>query len=96
MLPLRWTERAVDNLADIAEFISHTSAVYAESVVLRIDQRLALLQLHPLLGKHAPEGTDLEVRELVVDSYRIFYRVHADAIELLAIIHGRQHLPTDI
>ena len=95
MLPLRWTERAVDNLADIAEFISHTSAVYAESVVLRIDQRLALLQRHPQMGKPAPEGADLAVRELVVDSYRVFYRVHADAIELLAIVHGRQNLPVE-
>lgn len=42
MLPLRWTERAITDLEGIAEFVSRTSAVYAEGVVLRIDQRLQL------------------------------------------------------
>jgi plasmid stabilization system protein ParE len=49
-------------------------AADAENVVLRIDQRLALLQRHPQMGKPAPEGEDLGVRELVVDSYSNFYR----------------------
>jgi plasmid stabilization system protein ParE len=90
MLPLRWTERAVSNLAGIAEFISESSAVYAESVVLRIEQQLELLRRHPEMGKPASEAADLLVRELVIDSYRIFYRPHPDCIELLAIVHGRQ------
>ncbi len=93
MLPLRWTERAVTDLAGIAEFISRTSDIYAESVVAHIDYRLQLLCAHPLMGKHAPEGEDLDVRELVIEHHRVFYKVHADAIELLTIVHGRQQTP---
>lgn len=93
MLPLRWTERGVSDLAGIAEFISRTSAIYAEGVVTLIDYRLQLLRSHPLMGKHAPEAADLDVRELVIESHRVFYKVHADAIELLAIVHGRQQTP---
>ena len=95
-IPLRWTERAVTDLAGIAEFVSRTSAVYAESLVRRIDYRLRFLCDHPQMGKPAPEAADLEVRELVVDSYRVFYRPHPDAIELLAIVHGRQSTPHDL
>lgn len=54
MLPLRWTERAVTNLADIADFISQTSAVYAEGVVARIGQRVEHLRRFPQLGNPAP------------------------------------------
>jgi len=93
VLPLRWTARAVSDLAGIAEFISRTSAIYAEGVVAHIDYRLQLLRAHPQMGKHAPEAIDLDVRELVVENHRVFYRVHADAIELLAIVHGRQQTP---
>ncbi len=93
MLPLRWTERAVTNFADIADFISQNSPVYAEGVVTRIDARLQHLRRHPQLGKPAPEADDLDVRELVIDSFRVFYRPRPDAIELLAIVHGRQELP---
>lgn len=93
MLPLRWTERAVSDLAGIAEFISRTSAIYAEGVVTLIDYRLQLLRSHPQMGKHAPEAVDLDVRELVIENHRVFYKVHPDAIELLAIVHGRQQTP---
>lgn len=95
MLPLRWTERAVTNLADIADFISQNSPVYAESVVSRIDRQLQLLALNPLMGKVAVEVADLEIRELVVDSFRIFYRARAECIELIAIVHSRQQSPPD-
>jgi len=96
MLSLRWTERAVVNLADIADFISQHSPVYAEGMVVRIEHQLELLRHHPLLGKPAPEADELGVRELVIDSYRVFYRPQHDRIELLAIVHGRQRLPTNL
>ena len=96
MLPLRWTERAVTNLADIADFISQNSPVYAEGVVARIDSQLQHLRRHPQLGKPAPEADDLAVRELVIDSFRVFYRPRPDCIELLAIVHGRQQLPPSL
>lgn len=90
MRALRWTERAVENLAGIADFISQHSTVYAEGVVVRITQQLEPLRTHPLMGKPAREAEDLGVRELVVDAYRIFYRVEDEAVVLLAIVHGRQ------
>ena len=36
MLPLRWTEQAVEHLGGIADFISSSSPLYAEGVILRI------------------------------------------------------------
>ena len=93
MLPLRWTERAVAHLEAIVEYISVTSPVYAEGVVLRIEQRLQLTRAHTQLGKLAPEAGDLFVRELAVPPYRVFYRERSDCLEVLAIVHERQHLP---
>jgi len=40
MLPLRWTEHAVTQLEGVVDYISATSPVYAEGVVLSNDQRL--------------------------------------------------------
>ena len=93
MLLLRWTERAVSDLAGIAEFISRTSAIYAEGVIGLIDHRLQLLRSYPHMGKVAPEAEELGVRELVIENHRVFYRVRTDAIEILAIVHGRQQAP---
>ena len=81
------------SLASARAFVSRTSDIYAEGVVAHIDYRLQLLRAHPLMGKHAPEAEDLDVRELVIENHRVFYKVQADAIELLAIVHGRQQTP---
>ena len=93
MLPLRWTEHAVAQLGSAVAHISETSPVYAEGVVLRIDERLQMARRHPQIGKRVPEKDDPTIRELVSAPYRIFYRPHQDYIEVLAIVHGRQHLP---
>ena len=93
MLPLRWTEQAVEHLAGIADYISLSSPVYAEGAILRIEARLQLPRTHPDIGKPAPEYDDPAVRELVEYPYRIFYRPRADCIEVLAIVHGRSQVP---
>ncbi|MDO8501106.1 MAG: type II toxin-antitoxin system RelE/ParE family toxin [Gemmatimonadaceae bacterium] len=92
MLPLRWTEHAVTQLEGVVDYISATSPVYAEGVVLRIDQRLQLARVHPEIGKRVPEKDDPTIRELVAPPYRVFYRPRPDCIEVLAIVHGRQSL----
>lgn len=80
MLPLLWTERAIAHLGGIVEYISLTSPVYAEGVVLRIDQQLQLTRTHPQIGKQVPEVEDPAIRELVISPYRVFYRLHGEAI----------------
>jgi toxin ParE1/3/4 len=93
MLPLRWTEQAVEHLGGIADFISASSPVYAEGVIHRIESRLQLLREQPAMGKATPAMPDPSVRELVVSPYRVFYRVLPDCIEILAILHGRREGP---
>jgi toxin ParE1/3/4 len=92
MLPLRWTEHAVTQLEGIVDYISATSPVYAEGVVLRIDQRLQAARRHPDIGKGVPEKDDPTILELVAPPYRVFYRPRVECIEVLAIVHGRQAL----
>ena len=96
MLPLRWTEQALEHLGGIAEYLSLSSPVYAESVIQRIEVRVQQLQRHSELGKPARETRDPSVRELVDAPYRVFYRVRADAIEVLAVVHGRNQVSTSL
>ena len=91
-LVLRWTEHAVGQLAAIAEYISLVSPIYAERVVDRIVGRLASACTFPDSGRAVPELASPEVRELVEWPYRLIYRVTPAAVEVLAIVHGRQDL----
>jgi toxin ParE1/3/4 len=86
---LRWTERAVENLAEIAEYISESSPTRANRVIAELTSAIALLTRHPELGKST--GAPL-LRELIVAPYRVFYRLRGDTIEVVAIVHGRRAL----
>ena len=91
-LRLRWTEQAVAQLGAIAEQIATSSPVYAETVVDRIVHRLAQAQRFPESGRMVPEYERAEIRELIEFPYRVIYRVSAEAIEVVAILHSRQDL----
>ena len=47
------------------------------------------------MGRVAPELALDEVRERIVYSYRIFYRVRGDRVTILAVLHGARQI-TDI
>ena len=61
-------------------------------LVDRITRRLNQACEFPESGRVVPEFARPEIRELIEWPYRLVYRVHADAIELLSVLHGRQDL----
>ena len=91
---LRWTEHAVEQLAAIAEYISVVSPVYAEQTVDRLIGRLQQVQDFPESGRHLREAHSPDIREVIEPPYRLIYRVRDDVIEVIAIVHGRQDLPS--
>ena len=90
---LRWTEHAVAQLAAIAEYISLDSPVYAEQLVDRLVARLEQARAFPESGRIVPEVARVEIREFIEPPYRLIYRVHTDAIEVLSIVHSRRESP---
>ena len=92
MRALRWTEHAVAQLETVADHVSLSSPIYAEQLVDRITRRLHQACEFPESGRVVPEFARPEIRELIEWPYRLVYRVHPDAIELLSVLHGRQDL----
>jgi toxin ParE1/3/4 len=95
-LALRWTEHAVSQLGAIAEYVSIVSPIYAEQTVDRIVLRLRQAQEFPASGRRVPEAPTLDVRELLAFPYRLIYRADGETIEVLAIVHGRQDMPSQL
>ena len=46
-------------------------------------------------GRIVPELLDQwpEAREILIDEYRLVYRIHAHHIEFITFFHGRRHFP---
>lgn len=96
MAEIRWTNQAVDDLESIAEFIARDSENYAKMFVHKIMKSLDQIISFPMSGRIVSEFKQENIRELVVGSYRIIYRIKEDVAELLTIHHSAQLLSVSI
>lgn len=91
-----WSQKALDNLNAIHDYIAQDSPFYAKKVTQDIYQKTQQLRLAPpQMGKKVRELHDKNIRETSLYSYRIIYRVQPETINIIAIIHKRQVLKQD-
>ena len=91
---VEWTAIALDDLEQIAAYITRDSANYAASFVREAMDAARSLSDFADRGRVVPEVGDEHVRELFVGSYRLMYETTPDAVIVLAIIHGaRDRIP---
>ena len=87
-----WSRRALKDVEGIAEYIASDSPAFAETVVKKIVGETRILAQFPRSGRKVPEFDDESVRELIVYSYRVIYRLLDDEVLIAAIIHGKRLL----
>ena len=92
MAEVRWTPQAADDLYAIAEFISQDSPHYSSLFVLDVLYAVDRLVQFPKSGRVVPEINDPSIRELILGSYRIIYRVCQGFVEILTVFHGSRLL----
>jgi toxin ParE1/3/4 len=85
-----WTATAIGQLAAIREYISQTSAFYAERMIQRILDRAPQLASFPSSGRTVPEVGRPDIREVIEGPYRVIYQRTAEGLEVLAVVHGRR------
>ena len=93
---VHWTQNAIEHLVNIYEYIALNSPTYANQMVDRITHRSEQIADQPLSGRKVPEYQTEDIRELIEKPYRIIYRIKANQIDVLAIIHGARLLPEEI
>ena len=89
---VEWTDPAWDDLAAIAEYIARDSEYYAAAFVQEIREAAASLAEFAERGQMVPEFGDPSIRELLVKSYRLMYRVSEKKVVILTLIHGARRI----
>lgn len=92
MTRLEWTEPAVADLENIQDYLARDSAEYADALIERLILSIDRLESFPESGRRVPESTDLKVRELLVESYRVIYRLKKGSVQIHAVAHGARNL----
>ena len=85
-----WSIPAKHDLKKIYDYIARDSKYYAEKVSQDILERSVKLNEFPEIGRIVPEIGEVNIREVIVYSYRLIYEISSDKIEVLALIHCKQ------
>ena len=84
MAQIIWTEPALIDLEEIAEYIALSNPDAASSLLSEVFSKVERVEQFPKSGKLSVEIPDLNYREIVVPPCRIFYRLDK---ELAYIVH---------
>lgn len=78
---------AWNDLAEAAEHIARDSKFYAATFVREVRDASRSLTVFSERGRLVPEVDDDTIRELLVSSYRLIYRLTSAEVQILAVIH---------
>lgn len=87
MASYRLTPRALGDLQEIWRTIAADNEVAADRLLIRIFDRLELASGQPKMGAARPELSDT-ARILVEGNYVIIYEPQAEALLVVAVVHG--------
>lgn len=90
-----WTRPALNDVVQVREYIAADSPRYARVVAERLFAVVERLVEFPLSGRIVPELGETSLREVISSPYRIVYRVRADRVEILTVVHSARRFPAD-
>ena len=92
MVRIEWTDRSLEDLNDIYDYIARDSKSYATLFSKKLYVTVQKLNEFPNMGRIVPEINISSVREIIYQNYRIIYRIKTDYIEIITVFHGSRLL----
>ncbi|MES2769461.1 MAG: type II toxin-antitoxin system RelE/ParE family toxin [Bdellovibrionota bacterium] len=87
-----WTEKSVQDLLLIKEYISRDSFERAEAWVQELFDAGESLESLPGRGRVVPEFNKENIKELIIENYRLVYRIKKTSIEILTVFESHRKL----
>lgn len=92
MAQIIWTDPALSDLDEIAEYIALSNPFAAANLVSEVFAKIERLEQFPKSGKPALEIPELNYREVFVSPCRIFYRLTQDFVYIVHICREERSL----
>ena len=93
MAQVIWTEPALSDLNEIAEYIALDNLDAASHLVQEVFSTVDRLESHPKSGRRPPELERRSIyREVIVGPCRVFYRIENDNVYILYVMRGEREL----
>ena len=88
-----WSQRAHRDVRRIGDFIACDKPKAASRWIERITEAVGRLAVFPGSGRTVPEVGRDDVREIILDGYRIIYQIRENMIIILTVFEGHMRLP---
>ena len=92
MAEVVWSEPALTDLNEIAEYISLDNFQAAQNLVKKVFSATDLLESSPEMGRRPPELPHTSYKEIIVAPCRIFYRIHDETIVYIIFVMRSERL----
>ncbi len=92
MAQINWSEPALSDLNEIAEYIALDKENAAKKLVQQVFSATDRLKQFPESGRKPPEIETTEYREIIVGPCRIFYRIKQNEIYILYVMRSERKL----
>lgn len=92
MAEVIWTESALSDLNDIAEYIALENVPAAKHLVQSVFNSIERLETFPESGRTPPELENLSYREVIVNPCRVFYKQEGDKVFILFVMRVERDL----
>lgn len=92
MAKVIWTEPALSDLNDLAEYIALSNSVAAAKYVERVFKKVERLERFPNSGRRPPELDSSSYREVVLSPCRIFYRIEENSVYIVHLMRQESEL----
>lgn len=89
MVTIEFTPKAIEDIDNIADYVSLQSPHFAQKLVKSIFKEVEILRSFPSIGRVVPEIDEQEVREIFYQKYRIVYHlIDQSTIHIVTVQHG--------
>jgi toxin ParE1/3/4 len=95
-LAISWSRRAESDLESIGDFIARDNPEAARRWVMRIVEAVGVAARSPRAGRRVPEYDRDEIREVLLRSYRIVYRIGTRQLDVLSVFEGHRRFPSGL
>jgi len=92
MAKIIWTEKAIDDLSELAEYVAISDRAAAKQLVQRILSSVRRLEQHPESGRRLPELPLQNYREVITPPSRIVYRIEKENVFVIRVIRQERDL----
>lgn len=89
-MELKWTSKALSDIARLYEFLAAVNQLAAARTVQRLTAAPTTLLTNPRIGEHLEEFEPRDVRRIQVGHYEMRYEIVGSTIYLLRLWHTRE------